>query len=80
MSPAQLHMSTPPAGSEDPSAFEKLPGSRAQAVRHASRHTSRGPQNEAYDADESRRGQWLLATVVITLLVIGGLLIFSGLL
>jgi hypothetical protein len=76
MNSACLHMPQPPVKPDEPGSFEKLLGKGS----HQHRRSGRGRHNRAYDADELRRGQSLLAAVVVTLLVIGGFLIFSGML
>ncbi|MBI5771846.1 MAG: hypothetical protein HZA93_29005 [Verrucomicrobia bacterium] len=76
MNATRLPMPQPPDAPENPSAFAKL-GGKSTRVAPASR---RRDHNDAYDEEQARRGNWLLLTIVATLLAIGALLIFSGLL
>jgi hypothetical protein len=76
MTPSRLSMAAPPTVPDDRSTFAKS----GRNTRHQAHHSHHREQKGVYDDDVARRGNWLLVTIVATLLVIGALLIFSGLL
>jgi hypothetical protein len=61
---------------ERPAAFAKLPPPKTRSAR---RH-AQNPEEHPYGDEEFRRGVWLIATVLLVMLGVGGALVFSGLL
>ena len=75
MSPAPLHIATPPASRDDRAAFKKHT-SRKRSLLDAAES---GREDSAYGDDEFRRGAWLITAFMLVMLGIGCWLILAGL-
>ncbi len=75
MNQMQRQMATPPASSDHRAAFQKHAAKKSRSWLDAHRSREEG----VYSDDEFRQGVWLIATVLLVMLGIGGWLILAGL-